>query len=86
MDYGEWIERERRVRLAILQSSPEIDRSGRYRVCEACDEVLLCHEEKCPNCDSVAIVARRLDPTEVESGRWIRCQRRFEGLRRNEHV
>jgi hypothetical protein len=48
--YQDWLERERRIRLRILGQSPEIGASGMYRICADCAEVLLCHEQNCPNC------------------------------------
>jgi uncharacterized OB-fold protein len=52
MDYSDWIERERRVRVKILNSAPLIQNEHMYRLCKDCGEICLCHEETCPNCNS----------------------------------
>jgi hypothetical protein len=81
MDYDVWIERERRIRVKILNSSPIIQKEHKYRVCKSCGEICLCHEESCPNCNSTFITNQRL---EIRDGfniaSKIRCQYRFNYL------
>ncbi len=82
MEYDKWIERERRIRIKILKSSPLIQKDFIYRVCIDCEEVLLCHEEECPNCGSMNVVGKKLDFIDninhIEDR--IRCCRRFINL------
>lgn len=80
MDYKGWVERERRIRLKILKAT-EITREERlYRTCERCAEVLLCHEEHCPNCDNHEIVETRIENLDMEIEQRIRCWYRFERM------
>lgn len=78
LEYEEWIERERRVRARILMSSPVIAKEGLYRTCRDCGEILLCHEEECPNCNSERITSRKID--DALNAARIRCRFRFEHL------
>ena len=82
MDYREWIKREARLRSRILKDSQAIQQTGVYRICQNCGEVLLCHEVRCPNCDSAMIDEERLDnPAEqLRGGKRIRCRHRFNHL------
>ena len=82
LNYQEWIERERRVRIKILQSSPVIQKDRVCRICNECEEICLCHEEACPNCNASNIDERKLD-FEVDDGiikDRIRCEYRFTHL------
>lgn len=85
MDYEEWIARERKIRLRILQNSREIRQTGVHRVCLNCEELCLCHEEACPNCGGEAIGERRIDQAQDFSGlgNRIRCRQRFDQLNRS---
>jgi rubrerythrin len=76
MKYDEWIERERRIRANILNSSPLILRERIYRVCKNCGEICLCHEEKCPNCGSDEIINEVLEKN-INIINQIRCKHRF---------
>ena len=78
MSYNEWIKREKKIRIKILQSSPIIQKTYTYRVCQNCSEKLLCHEENCPNCNSNNITNQVLENINIEDK--IRCQFRFEHL------
>jgi len=82
MDYGEWIERERRIRVKILFSSPDITEKGIFRACAACDEICLCHEAKCPNCNSSDIGTVTLDfgGDDKALRERIRCNYRYAGI------
>ena len=80
MDYDKWIERERRIRIRILDNSPVIKNENKYRVCKDCDEILLCHEEKCPNCDSYNIRNKNIYGDIQLLKDKIRCWRRFVNL------
>jgi uncharacterized OB-fold protein len=82
VDYDEWVDRERRIRVKLLTSSPIIRETGLYRVCQDCGEICLCHEEPCPNCNSDHIAQEKLQDIEREilSGKRIRCRYRFEHL------
>ena len=66
MDYEEWISRERRIRLTLLMSSPEIKNESISRVCEDCGEVCLCHELSCPNCGGSKIINQQIKDIERE--------------------
>ena len=82
MDYQEWISRERRIRVRILKTSPTIRESRICRVCPSCREICLCHEMRCPNCDSANLVddlVPNLDE-ELAHGKRIRCVSRFQAL------
>mgnify|MGYP001606625546 FL=1 len=80
MDYDGWIERERRIRNRILDNSPVIKNENKYRVCQDCDEILLCHEEKCPNCDSYNMANKNIYVDIQLLKDEIRCWRRFVNL------
>jgi hypothetical protein len=78
MDYDVWIERERRIRVKILKSSPLIQKEHTYRVCIECGEICLCHEEACPNCNSYNIINQILNITnKIDFTTKIRCRYRF---------
>lgn len=78
MNYEEWIKRERRIRTKILNSSPVIQKDRIYRICSDCEEVLLCHEEECPNCKSINVINKKLDFNNSHSlDDRIRCRNRF---------
>ncbi len=82
MDYEEWIGRERKIRVSLLMSSPEIQNKGICRVCQDCAEVCLCHELTCPNCGSREIVDQQFNDVvkEVLSVSRIRCRLRFNNI------
>lgn len=77
MEYEEWIKRERNIRLSILRSRLFSD--GICRICLACDEICLCHETKCPNCNSCDIQEKFIDP-KITISHNIRCRYRFSNL------
>jgi len=79
-NYDEWIKREQRIRLSILKKSPIIRKQKIYRICQNCSEVCLCHEETCPNCNSMKIINQRRDDIENNVQNRIRCKYRFEKL------
>ena len=81
IDYDEWIDRERRIRLSILRESNPGQRKI-YRICQECDEVCLCHEENCPNCNHANIKEQRIEDIESEARGRIRCRHRFDHLLR----
>lgn len=81
-EYAIWIERERRIRCKILQTSLAARERGLYRICDDCAEVCLCHEERCPNCNSPKILQTRILDAETDLGHRIRCMFRFKSLRR----
>jgi hypothetical protein len=81
-DYRHWINRERRLRRKILQNGPLIRESPVFRVCQDCAEICLCHEDRCPNCNSGNIQRELL--TQYQDGipeSRIRCEFRFKNLR-----
>jgi len=80
MDYETWIARERRIRQRILTNSPVFLVHKCYRVCQACAELCLCHEVRCPNCDGTAIVEQPLPDSEVFTAARYRCRFRFDHL------
>lgn len=80
MDYQEWILRERRLRIKILRDWPEARDEGLYRVCQDCEEICLCSEMKCPNCESVRIEKRKLTESSLMDGEFIRCKKRYENM------
>jgi hypothetical protein len=77
--YSVWLERERRVRLRILGQSPEIAATGLHRLCADCGEVLLCHEDECPNCGGRGLAEARLAPEDL--GGRMRLVRRWLSLK-----
>jgi hypothetical protein len=82
MDYEQWIRRERRIRSKILRDSRLVRESGMCRICEACQEICLCHEESCPNCGGANVCEERVQNlvSELAGGARIRCKHRFEQL------
>ncbi len=80
MDYEEWIKREQRIRIKILENSPAISKKKIYRLCRDCGEVCLCHEQMCPNCNNDNIMERYLSNLDEESQKRVRCRFRFEHL------
>ncbi len=80
MDYPEWIERERKIRSVFLKVAPTIKGKKTYRVCQNCGEICLCHEEACPNCNSVNICAAKIDNAGILPEERIRLKYRFEKL------
>jgi uncharacterized OB-fold protein len=77
MHYDQWIQREKRVRAELLKASPS-SKDGVFRICEDCGEVCLCHEDKCPNCNSFHIENCRLSVKDISER--IRCQYRYTQL------
>ena len=88
MNYQEWINREKRLRIKILQSSPVVRNDKILRVCKECGEVCLCHEDTCPNCNSLNISNQILnfedDPICIEDR--IRCRYRFMCMNENRRI
>jgi hypothetical protein len=80
IEYNEWIQRERKIRIKLLKDSPVIRHKKTFSVCQNCGEICLCHEETCPNCNSDSIVQKKIDDAEMTSGELIRCRFRFEHL------
>jgi len=81
MDYDAWIKRERRIRIKILNSSPVIQKEKLYRLCKDCGEICLCHEELCPNCNSMDIIPQILEIKNTDDiTKKIRCHYRFNHL------
>ena len=86
MNYSEWIERERRIRIKILFSSPDVREKGIFRTCAECDEICLCHEMYCPNCNSSNIGSIRLicgNEDKMLKER-IRCSYRFSNIKQDQ--
>lgn len=87
LDYAAWIERERRVRTKISQSSPVIQRDKLFCVCAKCGEICLCHEEACPNCNASSIVSQKL--ANADDGfikARIKCHYRFEQIAKEQNA
>ena len=82
MNYDDWINRERRIRSKFLMASPLVNGTRKYRLCQECGEICLCHEVRCPNCDADNILVRRVKDVQVELVERIRCRFRFEQLAR----
>ncbi len=82
VNYEEWLSRERRIRMKLLNDSPEIRQSKIYRVCRHCGEICLCHEESCPNCGTDQIVLQKIEDATVVSVERIRCRWRYDNLPR----
>ena len=82
MQYENWIERERQFRWKILQSSPRVRNNNTYLICQECGELCLCHEEKCPNCNSIDILEQQLGEISKEALKKtrIRCKYRYNQL------
>jgi len=78
--YEEWIARERRLRLLLLQRSPVIKESGILHICQDCGEVCLCHEETCPDCNSTNIGEAPLFDLTAEAENRFRCRYRYSRL------
>lgn len=86
MNYADWIIRERRLRVMILRTSPVIKERGTQRVCLACGEVLLCHEEACPDCNAAQIGEVPLFDLAAEAKNRVRCRHRYETIYGNTPV
>ena len=80
-DYEEWRECQERTRLALLRSVPSCGGTRPLRVCQACGELCLCHEERCPNCDSHLVAWQDVLDGELADGSRIRCRFRYGRLR-----
>jgi hypothetical protein len=80
--YNKWIEHQRKFRINLLNSSPEIKNTKIYRVCQDCDEICLCHEMNCPNCGSDVIIPTKINDIEGEVGslKRMRCLKRFKDM------
>jgi hypothetical protein len=79
--YSEWLARERRFRIKLLESSPVIRNSGELRVCTKCEEICLCHENNCPNCNSDSIEQRKIEIDDMSFiKKRIRCKYRYQNL------
>ena len=64
-----------------MHGSPILEGNKRtYRICENCNEMCLCHEENCPNCNGDKIVLKTLDEIYVVAKERIRCRYRFKRL------
>ncbi|CAB1057781.1 hypothetical protein D1BOALGB6SA_2536 [Olavius sp. associated proteobacterium Delta 1] len=81
MEYADWIKRERRIRMKILESSQIIKKSGQYRICHRCGEIVICHEVKCPNCNCDRISEIRMTDLVREAENRIRCRYRFDHIK-----
>jgi hypothetical protein len=79
MNYETWIERERKIRLKLITDGLKKSEDNIYRVCRDCDEVCLCHEARCPNCDSSNIEERHLMAQCIAMR--IRCRYRYANIR-----
>jgi len=80
MDYQDWIERERRFRIKLLNDWPEARDEGIYRVCQSCKEICLCSEEICPNCGGLDITKVKQNQEFILGSTNIRCKMRYEAL------
>jgi hypothetical protein len=81
MDYEDWISRERKIRVSILKDSLRHSRNPVIRVCLECEEICLCHEPRCPNCNSSQIKEQRFVNLAPEAlSKRIRCQHRYSQL------
>ncbi len=81
MDYEDWISRERKIRISILKDSLRHSRNPVIRICQECGEICLCHESRCPNCNSSEIKEQSLVNLDTESwSKRIRCQHRYAHL------
>ena len=69
-----------RIRQRILTNSPVFQVHKRYRVCQDCAEICLCHELRCPNCDCTTITEQSLPDGEVFAAARYRCRFRFDHL------
>ena len=80
MNYSVWIERERKIRSTLLSQSPYIGKTKIYRVCNDCKEILICFEDRCPNCNSKSIVNEKIDDVDFNTAVQIRirCKFRFQ--------
>ena len=83
MNYDDWIERERVFRISLILQSPFYQQTKNVRLCRLCKEVLLCHEECCPNCGSNEIDVENISDREdiLLNGDYIRCKLRFKSLK-----
>lgn len=86
MDYSEWIERERRIRIKTWSSSLDVKEKVIFRICTLCSEICLCHENNCPNCDSPEISDMTLVFTKDDEvlKEKIRCNYRFINITNKE--
>ena len=84
MEYQEWIARERRYRIKLLQDWPEARYEGIYRVCQSCEEVCLCAEITCPNCGGSDICKEKQSPVFLLDSTRIRCKKRYQTLFSND--
>jgi|ETNmetMinimDraft_35_1059890.scaffolds.fasta_scaffold104518_2 hypothetical protein len=82
MNYDEWINRERKIRISLLLNSPLIQKTDTYRTCENCGEICLCHEDFCPNCNANNVIQKKISKTDLISGEYIRCSFRYANLYR----
>ena len=85
MNYEDWIKRERRIRIEILFSSPDVRERNIFRTCFECEEICLCHETNCPNCNSSDIRSVKIvynDKDKMLKER-IRCNYRFIIIKQN---
>ena len=80
MNYDQWIARERRIRVKILMQSPLQKERYIYRVCNNCNEICICYEERCPNCNSDKIIQKRFNEKKVGIDENIRCRYRYDHL------
>lgn len=80
VDYDGWINRERRLRVKTLETSLVIKQKNTYRICTRCSEICLCHEERCPNCDSDQIMESPLVDLKSEGEKRIRCKFRYSNM------
>jgi len=80
VEYSEWIRRERRIRVKILKGSSQISKTKLYRVCLDCGEVVLCHEQSCPNCRMENIAEEHITDIDSVAFNRIRCRYRFDHL------
>lgn len=64
-----------------LQHSSLVQENQIFRACQDRNEICLCHEERCPNCDSCNIHGEQLteyDEDDLDSR--IRCEFRFKNI------
>lgn len=82
MDYDVWIERERKIRSTLLSQSPYIEKTKIYRVCKDCKELIICFEDRCPNCNSKSIVNEKIIDVDfnIAVQNRIRCKFRFQRI------
>jgi uncharacterized OB-fold protein len=82
--YQLWIERERKIRIELLNTTLTSMKKKVCHICRDCGEVCLCHEENCSNCDSSNISLENLTVSGDEVIEFfekrIRCCYRFMHL------